>query len=221
MADLMLPSAVLTHLKAGVRTPAAPEPVLITVWVQPAFVTEAKHANPSLTTAQLQAYRLAVFGGFDSGHERRLAGRPAAPFPAAALATDIGVIDFYPPGQLLGRVTFEHDLLELVLNFPGGVLLDAQTATQLDAGNALLALRHVIHGAKPLAEGQLGRGEDRAGGGRGLPTAGAALKQPARFDHRMLPAAARRTLKPVRPAGPDNHSPAQFLGPIEPIKLLF
>src|SRR5208282_2935856 len=52
MADLMLPSAVLTHLKAGVRTPAAPEPVLITVWVQPAFVTEAKHANPSLTTAQ-------------------------------------------------------------------------------------------------------------------------------------------------------------------------
>ena len=50
MADLMLPSAVLTHLNAGVRTAITPEPVLIISWVHPAFVTAVKHDRPSLTT---------------------------------------------------------------------------------------------------------------------------------------------------------------------------
>ena len=48
----MLPNAVLTHLKAGVRAALGPEPVLTTWWVHPASVT-AKHQRPSLTTEQL------------------------------------------------------------------------------------------------------------------------------------------------------------------------
>src|SRR5215217_599759 len=51
----MLPSAVLTHLKAGVRTAAAPDPVLMTSWRHPASATAAKQARPSLTTPQLGA----------------------------------------------------------------------------------------------------------------------------------------------------------------------
>src|SRR5271157_1319512 len=49
----MLPSAVLTHLKAGLRGAAGPPPVLIAWWVHPASVTLAKHRSPSLTTVQL------------------------------------------------------------------------------------------------------------------------------------------------------------------------
>jgi|GraSoiStandDraft_43_1057313.scaffolds.fasta_scaffold211220_3 hypothetical protein len=47
---LMLPSAVLTHLNAGVRAEADPLPVLMAWWVHPASVTLAKQARPSLTT---------------------------------------------------------------------------------------------------------------------------------------------------------------------------
>ena len=49
----MLPSAVLTHLKAGVRAAAAPDPVLMTAWRHPTSATAAKQARPSLTTSQL------------------------------------------------------------------------------------------------------------------------------------------------------------------------
>ncbi len=68
-------------------------------------------------------------------------------------------------------------LLELVLELPGGGLLDAETPTELDAGDALLALGHVIHGAKPHPQAQLGGGEDGARDRRGLHTTGMALEQ--------------------------------------------
>ena len=43
MAALMLPSAVLTHLKAGVRAALGPDPVLTTWCAQPASATLPKH----------------------------------------------------------------------------------------------------------------------------------------------------------------------------------
>ena len=52
MAALILPRAVLTHLKAGVLAALGPEPVLTIVWSHPAPVTAAKQARPSLTTVQ-------------------------------------------------------------------------------------------------------------------------------------------------------------------------
>ncbi len=52
MAALMLPRAVLTHLKAGVFAAFGPEPVLTITWLHPAHVTAAKQARPSLMTAQ-------------------------------------------------------------------------------------------------------------------------------------------------------------------------
>src|SRR5512144_2225037 len=111
----MLPSAVLTHLKAGARTAWRPEPVRIGWWVQPAAITPRKHARPSLTTvqpasrlrlakasispapeaphpAQLEAHRLALGRSLDGGDDRRLAGRAASPLAAGALAAEIGVV---------------------------------------------------------------------------------------------------------------------------------
>lgn len=52
IAALMLPSAVLTRLKAGVRAAAAAEPVLVTSWRHPASATAAKQARPPLATWQ-------------------------------------------------------------------------------------------------------------------------------------------------------------------------
>jgi len=53
MAALMLPRAVLTHLKAGVFRRSRPEPVFDDhVGPHPAPVTAQSMARPSLTTAQ-------------------------------------------------------------------------------------------------------------------------------------------------------------------------
>src|ERR1700712_764172 len=46
----MLPNAVLTHLNAGVRAAAGPEPVFMAWCAHPASVTLTKHCSPSLTT---------------------------------------------------------------------------------------------------------------------------------------------------------------------------
>src|SRR6185436_12764606 len=53
MAALMLPSAVLAHLNAGVRAAFGPDPVLTTWCAHPASATLPKHCRPSLTTAQV------------------------------------------------------------------------------------------------------------------------------------------------------------------------
>ena len=50
IAALMLPSTVLTHLKAGLRDAVRPEPVTIGWWAQPTLVTAVKQSSPSLTT---------------------------------------------------------------------------------------------------------------------------------------------------------------------------
>ncbi len=56
IAALTLPSAVLTHLKAGrqagTRAAAGPDPALTAGWPHPASATPAKHCSPSLTTVQ-------------------------------------------------------------------------------------------------------------------------------------------------------------------------
>src|SRR3954466_10631513 len=180
MAALMLPKAVLTHLKAGVRAAAAPEPVLITVCLHLASVTAPKQARPSLTTslagakcrlAKPDTARLAKpgtrcsfnrtglpsHGGLDSGNEGCLARSTAAALAAAgALPAEVGVVDLDAPAKPLLGVTFQHALRQLVLDLPGGGLGDAETAAKFDAGDTLLALGQVIHGAKPQPQRQMG-----------------------------------------------------------------
>src|SRR6266446_2101137 len=122
----MLPRVVLTPLKAGFRAALRPDPVMIGWWMQPALPTPVKQCRPSLTTllagwklrcanhdfgtaktlhaAQLQADWLALWCGFDRRHDRRLAGRTAAPLAAIALAAEIGVVHLDPSGQTLSCV---------------------------------------------------------------------------------------------------------------------
>src|SRR6516164_9450031 len=51
----------------------------------------------ALHAAQFQADGLALWCGFDRGHDRRLARRTAAPLATVALPAEIGVVDLDPP----------------------------------------------------------------------------------------------------------------------------
>ena len=167
MAVLMLPSAVLTHLKAGVSTALRPDPVRIGWWVHPASATPRKQPRPSLTTvlggsrlrrarlfdllapeavdpAQLQAHRLALGRGLHGGDDRRLAGRAAAAFATGAFATEIGIVDLDPTGQAFARIPLHH-LHELVFELPGGVLGHTEAAAEFEAGDPTLAIDYPRH----------------------------------------------------------------------------
>src|SRR6267143_100771 len=64
----------------------------------------------ALHAAQLQADWLALWCGFDRRHDRRLAGRTAAPLAAVALPAEIGVVDLDPSRQALCGVPLHHRL---------------------------------------------------------------------------------------------------------------
>src|SRR5512147_234311 len=232
----MLPSAVLTHLKAGVSTALRPEPVRIGWCVQPAAVTPRKHDRASLTTVQAASrLRLAKISisvrrkprtrrslrrtgrpsaVVDGGDDRCLAGRAAPPLAAGALAAEIGVIHLDAADEALGGVALHHHLLELMLGRPCRGLGDAEAPAELQAGDALLALGQMIEGAKPAAQRELGRREDGAGSERRLPPARGALIKRAGLDQAMLSAAAARTDEAVGPPPFGQRRPALLLAAV-------
>ena len=149
----MLPNAVLTHLKAGVRTACLPLPVFIEVCRHPAWVTAAKHAEPvgddigaGLERGACELSDRKAAEGFDGpkddliwlaivrcrdrSDERRLAccAALAAAGPGAA---DIGVVHLDVAFQAFARVTLQHDLGELVLHHPSRRLGDAKAPTRV------------------------------------------------------------------------------------------
>src|SRR5512143_1258686 len=99
--------------------------------------------------AQLQPNRLSFGGGLDGGDERCLAGGPSTSLAAMAFTAEIGVVDLDPAGQTLAGIPLEHDLLQLMLDLPGGGLRHPEATAQLDAGDALLGLGQVIDRTKP------------------------------------------------------------------------
>ncbi len=102
-------------------------------------------------------------------------------------------------------IALEHDLHQLVLQFPGCVLRHAQTTAQFDTGPALLALGQVVHGRKPCHQGQFGRVENRAGDQRGLMSEATALVDLAAFDDGILRAGKAGQTKPFGQR-PENNS---------------
>ena len=168
-------------------------------------------ADPS----QLDADRLSIRCGLDRGDEGCLSRCPSSALAAGAFAAKISVVHLDPSGQLLGRISFHHHLLELVLDLPSRRLRHAEAPAKLDAGDALLGLGDVIHGAEPGAQRQLGRGEDRSGDRRGLPATCGALKEAAALHLTVLASAASGTDEPIRPARGDNRRSALLLSTIE------
>src|SRR3974390_2719809 len=86
----MLPSAVLTHLNAGVLAACGPEPVTIAECLQPASVTAAKHFKPSerttvpLSSAVLASLRSADLLNAPTRRRMILRGLPSSVVSTAA-----------------------------------------------------------------------------------------------------------------------------------------
>src|SRR6516162_6426284 len=173
----------------------------------------------ALHAAQLQADGLALWCGFDRRHDRRLAGRTAAPLAAVALPAEIGVVDLDPSRQALCGVPLHHRLHELVLDLPGGDLGDAKPAAQLNAGDAALALSEVVHGAKPSAQRHLGRRENRSGDHGCLPSTGGTLVQRPGLDEAVMLPCANRADKAGWPAPAHHRLPALIFSSVKNSKL--
>src|SRR3954470_5066280 len=170
---------------------------------------------------QLQANRLALRRRLDRGDERCLSRRASSSLAAGSFAAEVGIVNLDTAAQLLGRISLHHDLRELVLDCPSRGLRHAKASATLNAGDALLGLGHVIHGAKPGAQRQFGRGEDRPGNRRGLPAASGALKEITGLHHAVLSAAAGWTLETIRPSRRDNHRPALLLAAVLSVERWF
>jgi hypothetical protein len=134
-----------------------------------------------------------------------------------ALAAEIGVVHLDAAIERLLVVAFHHHLRELVVDHPGGVVGDAKPTRQLEARDALLGLRHQVHGAEPDLQPELGRGEDGARDQRRLRPAGITLIEFATFlaNDTVLAAAERRTRETIRPAPRQQLRLALVLGAIE------
>ena len=169
-------------------------------------------------TPELEANRFTVSSGLDRYDEWSFPLCTTSALAAGALTADVGVIDLDAPGQLLGSIAFEHDLRQLVFDFPYRGLGDAEAAAKFNAGDALLGLRHMIECAEPGAQRQLGRGEDRPGNRRSLQAAVAALKEVARGHHAVPLACASGAVEALRPAGCEDSLTALLLGSIAPVK---
>src|SRR6185295_4992712 len=109
-----------------------------------------------------------------------LARAAAARLAAGALATEIGVVHLDAALERGPVIVEAHNLCELGLDLPCGRLRGAETATELDRGDALLSLRDQVHGTEPHCQGQLGGMKNGAGDLRCLFAAGVALEQLAR-----------------------------------------
>ncbi len=156
--------------------------------------------------------RFAVRRRLDRRDKGRLAIGPASD-GTGTLAAEIGVVHLNLAFQPLRRVALQHDLFELVLHFPGGVLCDPEPPRQFQTGDALFGLREVIHGGKPQAQRQLARREDGSRPHRGLLAADVALEKFARSppDDAMRPAAAVGAFEALRPAPFDQRRVALLL----------
>src|SRR6185437_2891609 len=96
--------------------------------------------------AQLQSHWFALRCRLHGRDEGCLAGCSASAFATGALAAEVGIIEFDAPMQPLASIAFHHHLCQLVLDRPGRGLCHAKAAGEFDAGDALLALGHVVHG---------------------------------------------------------------------------
>ena len=171
----------------------------------------AEVGNP----AELDPHRLALGGGFHGRDKGRLAGTAPTSFAARALAADVGVIDLDAlAGQRFVLIAFQHDLHQLVLDLPGRVVRHPQTAGQLKAGQALLALRQVVDRGKPGGQRQFGGMKDRAGDQRHLMAARRALLDRARPEHDRVGSTAFRADETLRPAPREQRRPALLLGAV-------
>ena len=165
--------------------------------------------------AQLHHHRLAIRGDLHGCQQRRLVRRAPPALATGVLAAQIGVVQLHGALQPVALITLPHGLHELVLEQPGGVVVDAQLAPQLQGRDAALGLGEEVDGKEPNAQRQLGGLEDGAGEQGELALAVVALEGgPAGGEAAEAGAAAAGAVEAVGPAGGEEGLLALRLGAV-------
>lgn len=146
---------------------------------------------------ELDAQAVAAVVGGHGCDDRHLGGIGTAD-GARVLAAEMRIVDLHAAGQWLRGLMRSHDGHHSVVDQPGGTVAGAQLPLERPGRQPGLVLADQVDRQEPGAQRQLGAFHDRAGGQRGLVTAGAALEQPT--DGVVGRARATRAAKAVRPA---------------------
>jgi len=118
-----------------------------------------------------------------------------------ALSAPIDVVDLDDAGELAVGIALQHDLQQLVLEAPGGVVGHAELELELERGDRVLPLGQQVQRQESDRQRQLPVGEYGARGQRGLVPAVPALQQTAGLDLGVaVGTAAHRADELARPA---------------------
>lgn len=104
-------------------------------------------------------------------HERLLIFRSTPHLAAVALATQVGIVDLYETRELTWFLALSHELHDLALELPAGVVTRARAPLQFQRDHVCLTVDQQVHCQKPRRR----RLEHRPAGRCRLVPAGAAL----------------------------------------------
>ena len=169
----------------------------------------------ALDHSELHAQRMSLLIGLDRGHERGLARRAPSALAAAALASEVGIVELDEPAEQMLAVALHHHLHQLVAHAPRRVVGDAELAVQLHRRCTFLVLSHEVDALEPHRQGQLGGLEDGAGGNGGLAVAAIALLELVCGQLAASVVAAVRAHETVGPAPSVQGVEALLFGSIE------
>jgi hypothetical protein len=145
--------------------------------------------------------------------ERHLVLRAAPALAARQFTAQVSVVDLDPPIQLARFFPLAHDLHQLVLEQPGGLVAHAQMALEFERQDIVLGLRQQVHGQEPSGQRQLGGLKDRPAHHRRLLPACRTLPvgQPLPFKRAMTSLPTLRADESARPTQRHHRSVAFLL----------
>ena len=172
------------------------------------------HQLGELQVEHLAPARGPFRGGLDGRQEGGSPAGATARGPVVTLAAHVGIVHLDPPGEDADLLPVEHDLHELVLHRPGGLVGHPDLPHQFQGRDGVFPLCEQVHGQEPGGQWQLGPVEDGPGREAGLPVAGMALVQPAPGQDAAGPASALGADEAPGPAGGEQGLGTLLLGAI-------
>ena len=117
---------------------------------------------------------LAVLCGLHSSNEGDLVFGTSTAL-TQTLAAQVEIVNFDSPFEDAGGFALSHDLQQLELHQPGGLVAHAQMAHEFQRGNIVFRLRQQVHRQKPERQRKFRRLKDRSSDDRRLISARLAL----------------------------------------------
>ncbi len=171
----------------------------------------------ALDPGQAEPEGMSLFRALDRRQKGGFSGGSPAALAAMTFPAPVGVIDLDGTVQRAFVVPLLHHLEDLVLQKPGGVVIDPQLAGKLHGTDGVLALGQEVDPQKPDGQRQLGPGHDRPAGERGLAMTGVALVS-AIEKNTELRTFADRALESFWPAPLEESLAALLFGSVLPVE---